>query len=69
MYFTTLWSKMTAISIQKNWFTAIWSKKNCFAAIWREKKVDPCYFERKKGISQLFGARKKRMTAISSQKH
>ena len=34
------------------------------AAIWREKKVDPCYLETKKCISQLLGARKKIMTAI-----
>ena len=31
--------------------------------------MDPCYLEPQKGISQLFGARKERMTAISSQKN
>ena len=43
MYFTTLWSKMTAISSQKNWFTAI---------------LDPSYLEDEKTGSQLFRARK-----------
>ena len=32
MYFTTLWSKMTAISSQKNWLTAIWSTKKMLFA-------------------------------------
>ena len=34
-----------------------------------EKKVDPCNLETKKSSSQLFGARKKRVTAISRQKN
>ena len=37
----------------KNWFLAISSLTNTVAAIWREKKVDPCYLEIKKCISQL----------------
>ena len=37
----------------KNWFIAISSLTNTGAAICREKKVDPCYFETKKCISQL----------------
>ena len=48
----------------KNWFQAISSLTNTFAAIWREKKVDPCYLETTKCISQLLGARKKIMTYI-----
>ena len=48
----------------KNWFLALSSLTNTVAAIWREKKVDPCYLETKKCISQLFGARKKIMTSI-----
>ena len=48
----------------KNWFLAISSLTKTVAAIWREKKVDPCYLETKKCSSQLFGARKKIMTAI-----
>ena len=48
----------------KNWFLALSSLTNTVAAIWREKKVDPCYLETKKSISQLFGARKKIMTSI-----
>ena len=49
---------------RKNWFLAISSLTNTVAAIWREKKVDPCYLETKKFISQLLGKRKKIMTAI-----
>ena len=48
----------------KKWFLAISSLTNTVAAIWREKKVDPCYLETKKSISQLLGARKKIMTSI-----
>ena len=48
----------------KNWFLAISSLTNTVAAICREKKVDPCYFETKKCISQLLEARKKNMTSI-----
>ena len=48
----------------KHWFLAISSLTNTVAAIWREKKVDPCYFETKKGSSQLFEARKTIMTSI-----
>ena len=48
----------------KHWFLAISSLTNTVAAIWREKKVDPCYLETKKCISQLLGARKKSMTSI-----
>ena len=48
----------------KNAFLAISSLRNTVAAIWREKKVDPCYLETKKFISQLLGARKKIMTSI-----
>ena len=48
----------------KNWFLAISSLTNTVAAIWREKKVDPCYLETKKFISQLLGVRKKIMTSI-----
>ena len=42
--------------------------KNTVAAIWREENVDPCYFQTKKCSSQLFGASKKIITSISSQK-
>ena len=48
----------------KNWFLAILSLTNTVAAIWREKKVDICYLETKKCISQLLGARKTIMTSI-----
>ena len=48
----------------KNWFLAILTLTNTVAAIWREKKVDPCYLETKKCISQLLGATKKIMTSI-----
>ena len=48
----------------KNWFLAISSQTNTVSAIWREKKVDRCYQETKKCISQLLGARKKIMTSI-----
>ena len=48
----------------KNWFLAISSLTNTVAAIWREKKVDPCYLETKKCISQLLGAIKKIITSI-----
>ena len=48
----------------KNWFLAISSLTNTVAAIRREKKVDPCYLETTKCISQLLGARKKIMTSI-----
>ena len=50
--------------IGKKRFLAISSLTNTAAAIWREKKVDPCYLETKKCISQLLGARKKIMTSI-----
>ena len=48
----------------KNWFIAISSLTNTVAAIWREEKLDPCYLEPKKCISQLLGGRKKIMTSI-----
>ena len=48
----------------KNCFLAIWSLTNIVKTIWREKKVDPCYLETKKCISQLLGATKKIMTSI-----
>ena len=48
----------------KNWFLAISSLTNTVADIWREKKVDPCYLETKKCVSQLLGQRKKNMTTI-----
>ena len=48
----------------KNWFLAISSLTNTVAAIWRQKKVDRCYQETKKCISQLLGARKKILTSI-----
>ena len=48
----------------KIWFLAISRLTNTVATIWREKKVDPCYLETKKCISQLLGARKKIMTSI-----
>ena len=48
----------------KKRFLAISSLTNTAAAIWRAKKVDPCYLEAKKCISQLLGARKKIMTSI-----
>ena len=54
---------------EKNWFLAISSLTNTVAAIWKERKVDPCYFETKKGSSQLLEARKKIMTSIYSQKN
>ena len=47
-----------------NSFLAISSLTNTVATIWREKKVDPCYLETKKCISQQLGARKKIMTSI-----
>ena len=48
----------------KNWFLAISSLTNTVAAIWKEKKVDPCYLETKKCISQLLEAMKKIITSI-----
>ena len=48
----------------KKWFLANSSLTNTVAAICREEKVDPCYLETKKCISQLLGARKKIMTSI-----
>ena len=48
----------------KNWFLAISSLTNTVAAIWRQKKVDRCYQDTKKCISQLLGARKKILTSI-----
>ena len=36
----------------ENWFLAISSLTNTVAAIWREKKVDACYLETTKCISQ-----------------
>ena len=48
----------------KKWFLVISSLTNTVAAIWREKKVDTCYLETKKIISQLLGARKKIITSI-----
>ena len=48
----------------KNWFLAISSLTNTVVAIWRQKKVDRCYQETKKCISQLLGARKTIMTSI-----
>ena len=48
----------------KNWFLAILTMTNTVAAIWREKKVDPCFLEIKKCISQLLGTTKKIMTSI-----
>ena len=67
-------SKITKFFFQlfgsgKYWFLDISILKNTVAAIWREKKVDPCYLETKKCSSQLFGARKKIMTSIKSQKN
>ena len=53
----------------KYWFLPISSLKNTVAAIWIEKNVDPCNLEAKKFSSQLFGARKKIMTSIKSQKN
>ena len=47
-----------------HWVLAISCLTNTVATIWREKKVDPCYLETKKCISQLLGARKKIMTSI-----
>ena len=48
----------------KKWFLAISSLINTVADIWRQKKVDRCYQETKKCISQPLGARKKIMTSI-----
>ena len=48
----------------KNWYLAISSLTNTVGSIWRKKKVDPCYLETKKCISQLLGIRKKIMTSI-----
>ena len=48
----------------KNRFLPILILTHTVAAIWREKKVDPCYLETKKCISQQLGARKKIMTSI-----
>ena len=77
MQFTTVRSKEKDYSQQEyeknvsqlfesgeNWFLAISSLTNTVAAIWREKKVDPCYLETTKCISQLLGARKTIMTSI-----
>ena len=49
---------------RKNWFLAISKLTNTVAAIQRERKVDPCYLETKKCISQLLGARKKIIRSI-----
>ena len=49
---------------EKKGFLVISSLTNTVAAIWREKKVDTCYLETKKCISQLLGVRKKIMTSI-----
>ena len=48
----------------KKGFLVISSLTNTVAAIWREKKVDTCYLDPKKCISQLLGVRKKIMTSI-----
>ena len=40
-----------------------------FPSLLEKKKVDPCYLESQNCILQLFGASKKVMTAISSQKN
>ena len=49
---------------EKKWILAISNLTNTVAAIQRQKKVDPCYLEIKKCISQLLGERKKIMTSI-----
>ena len=49
--------------IGKNLFLAISRLTNTVAAICIEKKVDFCYLETKKCISQLLGERKKIMTS------
>ena len=48
----------------KNCFLAISSLTNTVAAIWRERKVELCYLETKKCVSQMLGARKKFMKSI-----
>ena len=48
----------------KNWFLAISRLTNTVADISREEKVDPCYLETKKCISQLLEAREKIMTSL-----
>ena len=58
----------TNICSKKKEITAILGQKNGFEAIYRVKKVDHFYFEQQKCVSQLFGAGKKSMTAISSKK-
>ena len=48
----------------KKWFLSISSLTNTVAAIWRERKVELCYLETKKCVSQMLGARKKFMKSI-----
>ena len=43
----------------KNWYLSIPILTNTVAVIQRQKKVDPCYLETKKCISQQLGARKR----------
>ena len=62
MYFTTLWSKEREDD-------CFFKSDKSFAVIWRDKKVDSCYLEPQICISQLFGARKERMTAFSIRKN
>ena len=59
MYFTTLWSKMTAIS----------SQKNCFAAIWRKKNVDPRCLEVEKNWFISILSKKTCFAAILREKN
>ena len=70
---------MTTISSQKNCFAAIWKEKKWYTNCLSNKKEDDCclepeklfrsYLEGEKSNSQIVGARKKTMTAISCQKN
>ena len=68
MYFTTLWSKMTAISIQKNWFTAIWSTIKTDPIYFQVEKTGSQLFRTIKTVSQRFGVRKSGSLLLGEQK-
>ena len=61
MYSKTLWSK-------KKEYDCYFVREKLFRSYLERETMDPCYLEFQKCISQLFGASKKRMTAISIQK-
>ena len=62
MYFKTLCSK-------KKEYHCYFVQEKLFRNYLERETMDPYYLEPPKCISQLFGASKKRMTAISSQKN